>query len=94
MEAKTHSAHTKRLSQFQKQTTVFLAARSKYEAAEARLHSEEEALERVKGNARDITEKLQGKSQQVDSLRTMFAVDERERAAKLAEIDEHSGGCF
>ena len=82
------------MSQFQEAEHAFLAARTKYEAAQAHLHSEEEALERVRKNARDVTERLQQKSQEVDGLRTTYAVDERERATRLAELAEHSNHCF
>jgi hypothetical protein len=55
-------------------------------------------LEIVRNNAKDATERLQEKSQEVDSLRTMYGVDERERAAKLAEISakasENKGSWF
>ncbi|KAG6908676.1 hypothetical protein DXG01_003690 [Tephrocybe rancida] len=86
-EAKAHGQRAKLQAEYQKQESLFLAARAKYEAAQARLNSEDEALEIVRNKARDATEKLQDKSQEVDSLRTMFAVDERERAAKLATIN-------
>ncbi|KAF9468022.1 hypothetical protein BDZ94DRAFT_1144786, partial [Collybia nuda] len=85
-EAKAHTSHTKVLAEFQKLEAVFLAARAKFEASQARLRSEEETLEIVRNNAKEATEKLQEKAQEVDSLRTMYGVDERERAAKLAEI--------
>ncbi|KAG6862540.1 hypothetical protein C0995_000088 [Termitomyces sp. Mi166 len=97
-EAKAHEERKKLQAECQKQESLFLAARARYEAAQARLHSEDETLEIVRNKARDATERLQEKSQEVDSLRTMFAVDERERAAKLAAINEkpqHAGsGCI
>jgi chromosome segregation ATPase len=93
-EEKAHSTQTKVLSQFRKEERAILAARTKYEAAQARLQSEEEALERVRSSARDVTKRIQEKSQEVNSLRTTYAVDERERATKLAELAEHSSGCF
>ncbi|KAG6899962.1 hypothetical protein C0993_004863 [Termitomyces sp. T159_Od127] len=97
-EAKAHVERKRLQAEYQKQESLFLAARARYEAAQARLHSEDEALEIVRNKARDATEKLQEKSQEVDSLRTMFAVDERERAAKLAAINERphraDSGCI
>jgi L-rhamnose mutarotase len=93
-EAKAHSAQIKVLSQFQKEERAFLAARTKYDAAQAYLQSEKEALERVRSSARGVTERLQEKSQEVNSLRKTYAVDERERATKLAELAEHSSCCF
>ncbi|KAG6842356.1 hypothetical protein C0991_010646 [Blastosporella zonata] len=97
-EARAHQQRAKLQAEYQKQEKIFLVARAKYDAAHARLNSEEEALDLVRNKARDATEKLQDKSQEVDSLRTMFAVDERERAAKLVAISEKpqrpgSSGC-
>ena len=37
-------------------------------------------------NARKTTEAIQEKSQEVDALRTMYGVDEREREVKLTSI--------
>jgi len=93
-EAKANTAHTKVLAEFQKLEAIFLAARTKYEAAQSRLRSAEETLEIVRNNTKDANDRLQEKSQQVDSLRTMYGVDERERAAKLSEIaaEQKSGG--
>ncbi|KAF5382175.1 hypothetical protein D9615_004406 [Tricholomella constricta] len=85
-EAKANAARAKVHAEFQKQESLFLAARAKFEAAQARLTSEDEAVEVVRNAARDATEKLQEKSQEVDSLRVMYGVDERERAARLAAI--------
>jgi hypothetical protein len=93
-EEKAHSTHTKMLSQFQQEEKAFLAARSKYEAAQARLHAEEEVLETVRNSGKDLMQRLQEKSQEVDGLRTTYAVDERERAEKLAELAKHSSRCF
>lgn len=93
-EQKAQSTQSKALSQFQKQERGFLATRTKYETAEARLQAEEKAFEKVRSTARDVTARLQEKSQEVDGLRTTFAVDERERATKLAELSEHSSKCF
>lgn len=86
-EAKVHTTHSKALSVFQKHEAVYLAARTKYETAQAQLNSEAEALDISRSNAREATERMQEKSQEVDSLRTMFGVDARERAAKLDELN-------
>lgn len=82
------------MSVFQKHEAVFLAARSKYEAAQSTLSSETETLELNRSNAREATEKMQDKSVEVESLRTMLGVDERERAVKLGELDAAGGGGF
>ncbi|KAJ7364183.1 hypothetical protein DFH08DRAFT_268194 [Mycena albidolilacea] len=85
-EAKAQSAYTKTLSTFQKHEAAFLAARSKYEASQALLTSNTEALEICRGNAKESTASMQEKSQEVDGLRTMFDVDEKEREVKLVEL--------
>ncbi|KAG5649666.1 hypothetical protein H0H81_002581 [Sphagnurus paluster] len=95
-EARALTMRNKVQAQFQKQETLFIEARTKFEAAQARLNSEEEAVEDVRSRARDATEKLQEKAQEVDGLRVMYGVDERERSAKLAAItgkSEGSAGC-
>ncbi|KAG6812965.1 hypothetical protein H0H92_015084 [Tricholoma furcatifolium] len=91
-EAKVHEKRQKLQVECQKQEALFMAARAKYEGAQARLKTEDETLEEVRNKARDATERLQEKAQEVDSLRTMFAVDERERAARLASISGPRGG--
>ncbi|KAJ7158617.1 hypothetical protein C8R46DRAFT_1224561 [Mycena filopes] len=85
-EAKAQSAYTKTLSTFQKHEAAFLAARTKYEASQAELTSNTEALEVSRNNAKEATASMQDKSQEVDGLRTMFDVDEKEREVKLVEL--------
>jgi len=85
-EAKANAAHQKVLRRFQKEESIFLAARSKFEAAQAQLTSEEETVEIVRNHAKVATEHLQEKSREVDGLRTMFTLDEKERAVKLNEL--------
>jgi hypothetical protein len=50
------------------------------------LTSNTEALEICRGNAKESTANMQDKSQEVDGLRTMFDVDEKEREVKLVEL--------
>ncbi|KAJ6531937.1 hypothetical protein B0H19DRAFT_966457 [Mycena capillaripes] len=85
-EAKAQSAYTKTLSTFQKHEAAFLAARSKYEASQALLTSNTEALEISRSNAKEATASMQDKSQEVDALRTNFSVDEKEREVTLVEL--------
>ncbi|KAF8206265.1 hypothetical protein K438DRAFT_1756351 [Mycena galopus ATCC 62051] len=85
-EAKAQAAYTKTLSTFQKHEAAFLAARSKYEASQALLTSNSDTLEISRANAKEATSSMQEKSQEVDGLRTMFDVDERERAVKLGDL--------
>ncbi|THV07301.1 hypothetical protein K435DRAFT_643790 [Dendrothele bispora CBS 962.96] len=85
-ESKAHTAHTKSLIAFQKAEAAYLAARTKYETAQAEMNAENEVLEIARDNARDATERMQEKAQEIDSLRTMLGVDERERQVKIDEI--------
>ncbi len=50
------------------------------------LTSNTEALEISRNNAKEATASMQEKSQEVDGLRTMFDVDEKEREVKLVEL--------
>ncbi|KAK0469705.1 uncharacterized protein EV420DRAFT_1634123 [Desarmillaria tabescens] len=85
-ESQAHTAHARALAALQKNEAAFLAARTKYEIAQAQLHAEAETLEISRNNAREATEHMQEKSQEVDGLRTMFGIDEREREVKLVEL--------
>ncbi|KAG5646940.1 hypothetical protein DXG03_001663 [Asterophora parasitica] len=85
-EATANASRSKVHAEFQKQEAVYLAARTQFEAVQARLTSEDERVEVVRNNARDAAEKLQEKNQEVNGLRVMYGVDERERAARLAAI--------
>ncbi|KAK0204851.1 hypothetical protein DFS33DRAFT_701165 [Desarmillaria ectypa] len=87
-ESQAHTAHARALAILQKNEASFLAARTKYEMAQAQLHAEAEILEISRNNAHEATEHMQEKSQEVDSLRTMFGVDEREREVKLVELTQ------
>ncbi|KAJ7261825.1 hypothetical protein B0H12DRAFT_1272559 [Mycena haematopus] len=85
-EAKAQGAYTKALSMFQKHEAAFLAARSKYETSQVLLTSNTDALEISRSNAKEATSSMQEKSQELDGLRTMFDVDEKERAIKLGDL--------
>ncbi|KAF7312443.1 DNA binding protein Ncp1 [Mycena indigotica] len=85
-EEKAQSTYNKTLATFQKHEAVFLAARAKFEASQALLNSHTETLEITRNNAKEATANVQEKSQEVDSLRKMFDVDEREREVKLVEL--------
>ncbi|KAJ7773421.1 hypothetical protein B0H16DRAFT_148897 [Mycena metata] len=85
-EAKAQSVYTKTLTTFQKHEAAFLAARTKYESSQSQLTSNTEALEISRNNAKEATAGMQDKSQEVDGLRTMFDVDEKEREVKLVEL--------
>ena len=95
-ESKAHTAHSKTVSNFQKVEAAFLAARAKMEIAQAQLNAEAETLDIARSNAREATEAMQEKSQEVDALRTMFGVDAREREVKLVQLNgkKSRGGWF
>lgn len=63
-----------------------MEAKAKYEATLSRLGAESEALARIRQNSREATEQMQAKSREVDSLRAMYSVDEREREVKLMQL--------
>ncbi|KAF9052484.1 hypothetical protein BDZ89DRAFT_1107695 [Hymenopellis radicata] len=85
-ESKAYTVHTKSFTSLQKYEAALLAARRKYETMQAQFNADAEALEVARNNAREVTESMQEKSQEVDGLRTMFSVDEREREVKLVEL--------
>ncbi|KAJ7227320.1 hypothetical protein GGX14DRAFT_348202 [Mycena pura] len=85
-EEKSQTLYNKTLSQFQKHEAIFFAARSKYEASQALLTVNTEALEVSRNSAKETTASMQEKSQEVDGLRKMFEVDEKEREVKLVEL--------
>lgn len=85
-EAKAHTAHSKILGSLRKSEADYMEAKAKYEATLSRLNAESQALARIRQNAREATEQMQAKSQEVDSLRAMYSVDEREREVKLMHL--------
>ncbi|KAF9000676.1 hypothetical protein BDQ17DRAFT_661051 [Cyathus striatus] len=89
-EYRAHVVHAKTLVTFKKAEAVYLAAKTEYETALARLNAHEEALAKIREGAREATERVQEKSQEVDGLRTVLSVDERERQAKLAQLNGKS----
>lgn len=60
--------------------------KARHETLQAQLKAEADTLEAVRDGARQATERVQFKSQEVDSLRKMLSVDEREREVKLSEL--------
>ncbi|KAG7089465.1 hypothetical protein E1B28_011150 [Marasmius oreades] len=85
-EAKSHTQHTKAVAAFTKAEAAYLEARTKFETAQALMNAEQENLEIARNAAMEATAKMQEKSQEVDSLRQTFGVDERERAVKIGEL--------
>ncbi len=64
------------LRDFRKVELEFLAARAKYERAQAELDAFEDAREASKQHAQDATEMLQEKNKEVEWLRAQKAVDD------------------
>ena len=61
---------------FHKEELVYLAARSKYERAQADLQAYEDAREAARDHAREATEMLQEKNREVEWLRAQKAADD------------------
>ncbi|KAL0065070.1 hypothetical protein AAF712_007906 [Marasmius tenuissimus] len=85
-EAKAHTQHTKSVTAFTKAEEAYLAARTKFETAQALMNAEQENLEIARNAAVEATTKMQEKSQEVEALRQTYGVDERERAVKIGEL--------
>ncbi|KAE9405142.1 hypothetical protein BT96DRAFT_988690 [Gymnopus androsaceus JB14] len=80
-EAKAHTVHTKAVAAFHKAEEAYLAARTKYEVAQAAMQAEAHATMPVAA-----TESMQEKATEVDGLRKVFGVDEREREVMLGDL--------
>ena len=96
-EAKANAKHTKVMGEFQKHEAVFLAARTKFEAAQARLNSEDETVAIARTHAKEATDSLQEKVREVDDMRVKYTHDEKERTVKRDELavkGAGSGGCI
>ena len=65
---------------------TYLNARSAHEKALATRQAAEEALEASRQHARETTEMLRLKTEEVEHLRAVKGVDDRERAVKLREL--------
>ncbi|KAJ3988920.1 hypothetical protein F5890DRAFT_1488821 [Lentinula detonsa] len=85
-ESKAHTTHTKAVTAFHKAEEAYLAARTKYEIAQAAMQSEADNLEIARNNARGATENMQEKATEVDGLRKVFGVDEREREVMMNDL--------
>ncbi|KAF9446611.1 hypothetical protein P691DRAFT_673212 [Macrolepiota fuliginosa MF-IS2] len=90
-EAKAHTAYSKVLTAFKKQEAIYLTVRTRYETLQGQVNAEEERLEAIRESAKMATERVAGKNQEVDSLRKMYSIDEREREVKLSELKEKKG---
>lgn len=87
-EAKAYINHSKVLNVLKKQESAFLVSKSRYESLQGQVSAEAERLEAVRESAKTATERVAEKCQEVDGLRKMFGLDEREREVKLGELKE------
>ncbi len=78
-EAKTNAAYAQALKVFHKEELAFLAARAKFERAQADLQCYEDAREAARDHARDATEMLQEKNREIEWLRAQKHADDVSR---------------
>ncbi|KIM40524.1 hypothetical protein M413DRAFT_72946 [Hebeloma cylindrosporum] len=64
----------------------FLDAKTRCDMAQAAVNAELDNLEILRNEARRLTEELQRKTADIDTLRSTLAVDEREREVKLTQL--------
>ncbi|EPQ52829.1 hypothetical protein GLOTRDRAFT_140435 [Gloeophyllum trabeum ATCC 11539] len=85
-ESRAHTAHATTLKSFHKTELAFLAARAKYESALTDLRNTEEGLEKTRKHAEMVTDMVREKMREVEELRGMKRVDDRERMVKVSEL--------
>ncbi|KII85198.1 hypothetical protein PLICRDRAFT_116583 [Plicaturopsis crispa FD-325 SS-3] len=85
-EAAAHSAYTKTLTATLKAEEAYLAAQVKFRALEAELAEREESLKVARDGARGATERMAEKMKEVERVRVLRGVDERERGVKVAQL--------
>ncbi|THH09177.1 hypothetical protein EW146_g8758 [Bondarzewia mesenterica] len=82
-ESQSHTRHSHALSETHKAEMELLAARSAHERGQTTLRAAEEALEASRKHARDMTELLREKMDEVERLRMVKQADDRERVVKV-----------
>ncbi|KZT73031.1 hypothetical protein DAEQUDRAFT_762395 [Daedalea quercina L-15889] len=85
-ESRAVSSHAKALRTFHKEELEYLAARARYEKAQAELAAVEDTRDSAREHAQEVTEMMQEKSREVEWLRSQKAADDRERQAKLTQL--------
>ncbi|KAH9838289.1 uncharacterized protein C8Q71DRAFT_750308 [Rhodofomes roseus] len=85
-ESRAVATHAKALRTFHKEEQEYLAARARYEKAQAELGAVEDGRDAAREHAREITDMMQEKSREIDWLRAQKAADDRERQAKLVQL--------
>ena len=74
------------LSEAHKSEMQFMAARTAHERGQAALKAAEQALEASRKHARETTEMLRDKMDEVERLRMMKQADDREGAVKMKAL--------
>jgi len=87
-EAKAHTVHTKALALHHKTESKYLLLKAEYEKNQLDMENMEKALENERANARDISDRIAEKAKEVEKLRVTRNTDEREREAKLVELNQ------
>jgi hypothetical protein len=85
-EGGAHAGHARALAAEHKAELAFLAARQAHEKAQAELRAAEAALEASRAHARETTEMLREKAEEVETLRLQKGTDDRERALRVRDL--------
>lgn len=75
-ESRAVATHAKALRAFHKEELEYLAARARYDKAQAELAVVEDAREAARDHAMEVTEMMQEKSKEVEWLRSQKAADD------------------
>ena len=75
-EAKTNASYAQALRIFHKEELAFMAARAKFERAQADLQCYEDARDAARDHAREATEMLQDKNREIEWLRAQKHADD------------------
>ncbi|KAH9928262.1 uncharacterized protein B0H18DRAFT_252704 [Fomitopsis serialis] len=75
-ESRAVASHAKALRTFHKEELEYLAARARYEKAQAELAAVEDGRDAAREHAQEVTEMMQEKSKEVDWLRAQKAADD------------------
>ena len=90
-EAREAGKHAKLLVTFKKAESVYLDAKRQYDSVLVVLSAEKDTLEAIRERAREATESMQDKAVEIEGLRALFGVDEREREIRLTELKGTNG---
>ena len=87
-EAEFHTRHSRALSDAHKAEMQLLVARTANEREQAGLRAAGEELEASRKHARETTDMLRDKMQEIERLRVLKGVDDREGAVKAKGLVE------